>query len=184
MRWLLTILFALAVSAVSAQQPGAGTYFRGLSLADQNGRRVDLYTDVLKGHVVLIHSFFATCDGSCPLMAAKVASLQARFAGQLGRRLRFVSISVDPKNDTPRNLHSYANRLKAKPGWLFLTGTQQEVDAALKKLGQYVTSPDAHSNVMIVGNEPTGLWTKVFGLASTEAIGDVVERALNDKAVP
>ncbi len=173
---------ALMLPALAAQQPGAGTYFRGLTLVDQDGRRVDLYDDIIKGHVVVIHSFFASCQGSCPIMTGNLAALQTRFAAQLGRELRFVSITVDPGNDTPQRLREYAGRMKAKGGWLFLTGSQVEVDAALGKLGQYVKSPEAHTNVMIVGNEPTSLWKKVFGLSSAAAIGDVVQSVLDDKA--
>jgi protein SCO1/2 len=187
MRSLLAVLLVLVVGvlvlpAVEAQQPGAGSYFRGLSLVDQDGRRVDLYDDVIKGHVVVIHSFFATCQGSCPIMTGNLAALQTRFAAQLGHELRFVSITVDPQNDTPQKLREYAARMKARSGWVFLTGSQVDVDAALGKLGQYAKSPEAHTNVMIVGNEPTGLWKKVFGLSRAEAIGDVVQGVLDDKA--
>jgi protein SCO1/2 len=115
-------------------------------------------------------------------MTGNLAALQTRFAAQLGHELRFVSITVDPGNDTPPKLREYAARMKAKGGWLFLTGSPTEVDTALGKLGQYAKSPEAHTNVMIVGNEPTGLWKKVFGLSSAAAIGDVVQSVLDDKA--
>ncbi|HMF93953.1 MAG TPA: SCO family protein [Vicinamibacterales bacterium] len=182
MKWLLATAFALALPLAGVQQPGAATYFKGLSLSDQDGRRVDLYTDVIEGHVVLIHTFFTSCEGSCPILIGSLSSLQTRFAADLGHRLRFVSITVDPRNDTPQKLRAYAERTKARNGWLFLTGTQLEIDTALTRLGQYVKSPDAHSNVMIVGNEPTGLWKKVFGLSSARAVGDAVDSVLNDRA--
>jgi protein SCO1/2 len=184
MRWLGAALFAFVLPAAVVQQPGAQQYFKGLSLVDQDGRRVDLYNDVMKGHVVLIHTFFASCEGSCPALIGRVASLQTRFAVELGDRLRFVSITVDPGNDTPQRLRAYADRTKAGRGWLFLTGTPLEVEAALSRLGQYVKSPEAHSNLVVVGNEPTGLWKKAFGLSSARAIGDVVESVLNDRDGP
>jgi len=69
--------------------------------------------------------------------------------------------------------HGYAGQAEClreaprrEPGWQFLTGEKQNVDLVLKKLGQYVESRDAHSNLIIVGNEPTGLWKKAFGLAA------------------
>lgn len=161
---------------------GAGKYFQGLSLVDQDDRTVRLYEDVIAGHVVLLHTFFASCQGSCPVMTGTLVALQKRFADRLGGRLRFVSITVDPANDTPSKLREYAARVQARDGWLFLTGSQAAVDAALKKIGQYAVSPEGHANVMIVGNEPTGLWKKVFGLSTPEAIGDIVQGVLDDGA--
>jgi protein SCO1/2 len=185
MRWLCAALVALALpAAAGTQQAGAGQYFRGLSLVDQDGRRLDLYHDLIQGHVVLIHTFFASCESSCPILIGSVASLQARFAPELGQRLRFVSITVDPSADSPQRLRVYADRVKAGKGWVFLTGSPVEVQAALSRLGQYVKSPEAHSNVVIVGNEPTGLWKKVFGLSNARAIGDVVESVLHDRNTP
>ena len=69
---------------------------------------------------------------------------------------------------------------KAKPGWLLLTGTPDEVTRALKKIGQYSETPDSHLNVMIIGNDKTGLWKKAFALAAPEEIAKVVDSVLND----
>jgi protein SCO1 len=171
-------------SQTQPQPRGAGAYFRGLSLVDQTGRHVDLYTDIIKDHIVVINTFFASCQSSCPMIAGKMAALQARFADRLGRELRFVSITVDPDRDTPQRLREYAAEMHAKDGWIFLTGTPDAVAAALKKLGQYAESPDAHSNVMIVGNDATGLWKKMFGLSDTESLGNVVQSVLNDTGAP
>jgi protein SCO1 len=36
-------------------------------------------------------------------------------------------------------------------------------------------------NIMIIGNERTGLWKKAFGLAKSDELISVVESVLNDK---
>jgi protein SCO1 len=179
-RIVFALLVLLTIFPLKLTAQGPGSYFQGLSLVDQNGRRVALYEDVVKGHVVLIHSFFSHCQGVCPVMTGNLLALQKRFADASGGRLRIVSISVDPVRDTPRVLRDYAKKIKAGDGWMFLTGTQTEVDAVLSKLGQFADSPESHSNIMIVGNEPTGLWKKVLGLANAEAVGDVVQSVLDD----
>jgi protein SCO1/2 len=176
----LLVLAALPLSA-GAQQEAAGKYFQGLTLVDQDGRAVDLYEDVMKGHVVVINSFFTECKGSCPVMAGTLGHLQKRFEGELGQTLRLISISADPERDTPEKLKAYAARMGAKGGWTFLTGTRAQVDAALTRLGQYAARPDAHTNVMIVGNLRTGLWKKAMGLAKREEIASVVQSVLEDR---
>jgi protein SCO1/2 len=182
-RAAIVLLLTMFAAAAHAQSEGAAKYFANLALVDQDGKRVDLYDDLMKGHVVVISSFFASCTGVCPAMAGSFQQLQKRFASELGHELHFISISVDPEHDTPAKLHAYAAKMQAKKGWHFLTGPKADVDAALRKIGEMTPNPSAHSNVVIVGNVPTGLWKKMFGLAGAGPIGDAVQSALDDHAV-
>ncbi|HKR67190.1 MAG TPA: SCO family protein [Thermoanaerobaculia bacterium] len=177
MKTALVLLFTFLSFGVLAQQPAdpAAHYFANLRLVDQNGRSVDLYNDVMKGHTVVINSFFATCQASCLVMDANYAHLQKQF-----KDLRLVSITVDPANDTPAALKAYAQRMKAGEGWLFLTGSKEQVHAALAKLGLAVDARDAHSNVLLAGNLKTGLWKKIFGLAKAEDIATAVQSVVED----
>ena len=156
-------------------------YFTDVVLVDQHGRQQRLYTDLIKDRVVVINAFFSTCKATCPVMLATFAKLQAQLGDRLGREVHLISISVDPLTDSPGALKAFADRLNAKPGWHFLTGSKENVDFALYKLGQYVEAKENHSNVIIIGNEPTGLWKKAFGLAQSEEIIEMVEEVLHDK---
>jgi protein SCO1/2 len=55
------------------------------------------------------------------------------------------------------------------------------VDFALNKLGQFVSDKNDHLNILIIGNERTGLWKKAFGLAQSDELVKVVESVLNDQ---
>lgn len=161
--------------------PPAQKYFTDVELMNQHGETMRLYSDVLKGKVVVINSFFSTCKGSCPVMMASFARIQQQFADRLGKDLVLVSITVDPKTDTPEVLATYAEQWKAKPGWYFLTGDKASVETALYKVGHYVENKESHSNVFVIGNEATGLWKKARGLSQTDALFPLVEEVLNDK---
>jgi protein SCO1 len=108
--------------------------------------------------------------------------LQQALGEHMGKDVHIISISVDPTVDTPANLSEYAKKLHAKPGWYFLTGDKQNVDLALNKVGQFVEHKQDHLNVIIIGNERTGLWKKAFGLAQSEELVKVVESVLNDES--
>ena len=99
----------------------------------------------------------------------------------VGKDVFIISISVDPVVDTPPKLKDYAKKFNAKPGWYFLTGDKENVDWALHKLGQFVTDKQDHLNIFIIGNEPTGLWKKAFGLAQSDELMKIVESVLTDK---
>ena len=179
----IPLCFLLIANAVAQTEPASGAekYFSDVELIDQNGRKVRFYNDVLKGKTVVINALFTTCPNVCPPMSRNFERIQAAVGERLGKDVFLVSITVDPENDTPEKLKEYAERFHARPGWSFLTGKKENVDAALYKLGQYVEEKSQHKTVIIIGNEATGLWKKAFGLASAEDLIKLVEEVMNDK---
>jgi protein SCO1 len=164
------------------QEPSAGEkYFTNTELVNQDGKRVRFYTDVLKGKVVVINSFFSTCQGSCMPMNRNFKKVADLLGGKVGRDVFLVSITVDPQMDTPAALKTYATSLHAPTGWVFLTGPKENVDFVLRKLGHYVAEKNDHLNIMIVGNARTGLWKKAFGLAPANELAKIVEGVIDDK---
>jgi protein SCO1/2 len=107
--------------------------------------------------------------------------VQEALGDRVGKDVYLLSISVDPTNDTPARLKEYAARYHAKPGWYFLTGSKQNVDAALQKLGQYVQEREAHQNLILIGNDQTGLWKKAMGLADAEELIRIVKTVADDQ---
>jgi protein SCO1/2 len=106
----------------------------------------------------------------CPVIHRALQKLQDRLGDRLGTDVVMISMTVDPENDTPDKLLEYAGRFKARPGWYFLTGSPDDVSAALRKLGQYVKDPNEHSGIVLAGNDRTGLWKKLFGLSDPEEL--------------
>lgn len=178
----LLALFLFALSATAQESPAAH-YFANLALTDQNGRKVNLYEDLMKGKTVIFNSFFASCTASCVVMSKSFLYMQNKFAERVGDDVILVSITVDPEHDTPEKLHAYAKRIGAKRGWYFLTGSRAQVDAVLRKVGQYTESPATHMNIIVAGNDRTGLWKKALGIASSEDIYKVVASVADDPGV-
>lgn len=187
-RMLTTAILSLVfLGASQAQQPAtpaetpAHKYFTDVELINQNGEKMRFYSDLIQGKVVIINSFFATCQGSCLPLNQNLARVQEALGDRLGKDVYILSISVDPTVDTPPNLKQYAKKLQARPGWFFLTGAKENVDFALKKIGQFVDDKQDHLNIFIIGNERTGLWKKAFGLAKSEELVKVVDSVVNDQ---
>jgi protein SCO1/2 len=184
---ILFLIFLGVGQVAKAQQPAAPPdtpahkYFTDVELINQNGEKMKFYSDLIQGKVVIINSFFATCQGSCLPLNQNLAKVQEALGDRLGKDVFILSISVDPTVDTPPNLKQYAKKLQARPGWFFLTGAKENVDFALKKIGQFVDDKQDHLNIFIIGNERTGLWKKAFGLAKSEELIKVVDSVINDK---
>ena len=158
----------------------AELYFTNVTLVNQHDQTRRLYRDLIKDKVVVINSFFTSCQNSCPIAMKMLADMQSLFPDNMGRDLHMISISQDPEVDTPPKLKAYADKLNIGPGWQLLTGDKASVDFALKRFGHYVDEKAAHSNIVIIGNESTGLWKKAFVHAGPEALANVVTSVLND----
>ncbi|MEE8587106.1 MAG: SCO family protein [Acidobacteriota bacterium] len=182
-RWLAGLTLLLSWSALGGQESAApaAQYFTDTVLVDQDGREVRFYSDMLKGKVVVIDTIFTTCTGICPILSKTFARVQEHVGERLGQDVHLISISVDPHNDTPARLKEFAGRFGAKPGWHFLTGSEENVAFILQKLGQFVEDKESHKNIILIGNEPTGLWKKAFGLAPAEDLIKLVDSVLKDQ---
>ena len=171
---------AVATDDSPAASP-AERYFGDALLTNQDGKQLRLYSDILKGNVVIINSFYSTCSSVCRVTIPVFKQLQDELGERVGKDVRLISITVDPESDTPEVLRKYAAGVGAKPGWVFLTGDKQTVDQVLYSLGLYAEAKENHSNVFIIGNEPTGLWKKVLGVAPPYEIWRSVESVLDDR---
>ena len=155
-------------------------YFTDVKLVNQYGKEMRLYSDLMKDKVVVINPFFLKCTGACPVMNTMMKDLQVHFADKLGKEVHLISISVDPAYDTPDKVAAYAKAMNAVPGRYFLTGSKENVAKALLKLGNSVTNPMDHKNVLMIGNVSTRLWKKANGLAASAEIIKIVESVVAD----
>lgn len=163
------------------ESSAAQKYFTDVELTNQDGKKVRFYSDILKGKTVVVNAFFTTCTSVCPPMNRNMEKVQEALGDRVGRDVFLVSMTIDPETDTPARMKEYAQKFHAGPGWIFLTGKKENLDWALYKLGQYVEQKDDHKTIFIIGNEPTGLWKKAFGMANVAELVQVVESVVNDK---
>jgi protein SCO1/2 len=179
--FVLFVLVGLPAAAENSAPAATHPYFSDTTLVDQEGREVRFYSDLVHGKIVVMDFIYTRCVGPCPILSSTFAKLQARLGDRLGKDVFLLSFSVDPGYDTPERLKEYADRFRARPGWSFLTGSRANVEAVLRKLGQWVESPEQHQTVFILGNEATGLWKKAFGLAKPEDLFPVIDSVIDDR---
>ena len=132
--WLIAFVF---VSAASGLSPLAdiGPAPRTV-LVDSAGKPFDLAS--LKGKVVLVSFVYTTCNGSCPATTSSLVRIQKTLeqAKLWGNSVEFVSITLDPKRDTPEVLKRYGQLFGADvPGWHFLTGSSLGGRVSHRRLG-------------------------------------------------
>lgn len=91
---------------------------------NQNGTSIS--NEDYKGKVYVVEFFFTTCPTICPIMTQNTVLLQNKFYGN--PKFGIVSVSINPKHDTPVVLKSYAKDKGATmENWNFLTGDEATV---------------------------------------------------------
>lgn len=109
-----------------------------LALIDQNGKSINLGS--LKGEYLLINFIYTSCSGTCPMLTSKMSMVEKKLAPELGKKVRLVSVTLDPEHDGPAQLLKYANEHGAVDrDWIFLTGTPAQIDdyLAIFKIKRY-----------------------------------------------
>lgn len=93
-------------------------------LKDVNGKELQLQD--LRHKVWVVNFFFTTCSDICPMMTKNMAALHRSY--KLVDDVAFVSVTVNPENDTTDALARYAKKYDADIAkWHFLTGSREDI---------------------------------------------------------
>jgi cytochrome oxidase Cu insertion factor (SCO1/SenC/PrrC family) len=116
-------------------------------MTNQDGDAFDSAS--LAGHPYVVSFFFAGCPSICRELNNEIS----RRNDQLKREdLAFVSISVDPENDTPEVLKRYSQDYEATTErWSFLTAQQYKIDQVGEQMFGIVVDKEHHTdNILLV----------------------------------
>lgn len=152
-------------------------------------RRVPLAQ--FRGRPQVIAMFYSHCDFACPLLVARLKSVEATLAAHppaVGP-VEFLLVSIDPERDTPAALHAYRERQGLSPErWTLLTADAASVRELSALLGvQYRKEAQgqfAHSNLLTLLNAEGEVVHQSAGLRPevTELVG-AIGRLTPPKAV-
>ncbi len=134
----LMMAYARKNQAARALKPTISRYgmVGDFSLTDQRNQP---YTSKnLQGKVWVANFIFTSCGTECPLLSRRMQDIQADFKND--PRVELVSISVDPRTDSPERLAAYAGVFEAGERWAFLTGDTKEIERLSTK-GFMVAAP-------------------------------------------
>ncbi len=180
----VTCLFLLPGSAgTSAASRAANVSIKvpDAELQDQDGRRLRLKTDIFGDRLVAVTFTFTTCTTICPVLDTIFISVQDKISNRLGKDIVLITLSVDPVNDTPARLKEHAMRLRAKNGWVFLTGNKQDMDRVLLGMDVYTSDIRKHPPAVLVGDPGRGAWRRLNGFPSPDRIVNVLKELENDR---
>ncbi|MFV0305231.1 MAG: SCO family protein [Moheibacter sp.] len=93
-------------------------------------------TEDLEGKVYVVEFFFTNCPTICPIMNQNLKKVEENINNS---NFTIVSITIDPKRDTPKALKEHKEKLKiSNPNWHFLTGSRDYIYRLSKKFNIYI----------------------------------------------
>lgn len=150
---------------------------------NHQGKQVRFYTDLIKDKVVLLSFFYTSCTYVCTMQGENLSKVQAQLGARLGKDVFLISISMDPKTDTPQKLRYWARAFGARPGWTLVSSDSIEMNRMLKALTGNSPGPkEMHSSVVFIGNDRTGIWTATDGLSEPDGLVRLLDRLTNSAA--
>ena len=136
-----------------------------VTLTDMNGSKVRLASALGHEGPVMLQFIFTTCPTICPVMSGTFAAARGKFGAEL-KKVRMISITIDPEHDTPERLRNYARKFRAGEQWLFLTGGADDILAVQKSFDAYRGSKMRHEPLTFLRASPGSQWVRLDGLMS------------------
>lgn len=121
---LLAVLVVVGCSKRSAKDVPVLGQLPEFSLVDQNEQAFD--RDTMEGKLWVSAFVFTHCRSTCPRITAHMKGLQSRVSDVPSAH--FVSVSVDPRNDTPEVIKAYMTKNELdESNWRFVTGEEEAI---------------------------------------------------------
>jgi protein SCO1/2 len=140
-----------------------------VTLTGMDGRPAPLRAVLGDDRPVMLQFIFTTCPTICPLLTAITATVREDLGKDRGK-IRAISITIDPENDTPAVLREYAANFDADPEWRFLTGSYKDIVLVQKAFGSYLGNKMNHPPYTFLRRSPRDRWVRIDGIGHADVL--------------
>ncbi|WP_081978172.1 SCO family protein [Methylotenera sp. N17] len=178
---LLCISLAFFTYAIQprAEIPSTSFYsnFGDLAFKDQHSQPFKIAN--LNHKITLFNFIYTQCSAVCPVQTKALAEILEGLPNNIKSRVVFVSVSLDPWNDTPTKLKAFAHRMHAEANnWAFITGNPADIVTVTERLKLFGTDPKKLKQVVRPDDHTTHLWlVDAQGRLMMRYIGNPIDKA-------
>jgi protein SCO1/2 len=156
-----------AAAKQEATRSSADYRLESVKLVRADGSRIEFPADIDDGRPVFVNFIYTTCTAICPVMTQIFSAFEKKLGAEASR-VRLVSISIDPEQDTPKRLAAYARQYAAGPDWSFYTGTVAASVAVQKAFAAYRGDKMNHTPLTLIRPAPGKSWIRLDGFATPD----------------
>jgi protein SCO1/2 len=140
-----------------------------VNLVREDGKAVNLREELNDGRPVVLNFVYTSCTTICP-MSSQVFE---QFQDELGAErtsVHLLSISIDPEQDTPARLRTYAAQFHAQKNWNHYSGTLAAITMVQQAFNAYRGNKMSHVPLTLVREAPGKPWVRFDGFARAEEL--------------
>ena len=152
-----------------------------VTLIREDGKRVDLASELDDGRPVVLNFIYTSCTTICPMSSEVFEQFQDAL-GDARDSVHLVSISIDPEQDTPARLRTYAAQFHAGKSWNHYSGSFDSSLTVQRSFNAYRGDKMAHVPLTLVREAPGKPWVRFDGLARSQDL--LAERGSWSVAAP
>jgi protein SCO1 len=164
------------MDSVDVLVAGSRRSFPNPVLISHAGRRVRFYDDLVRGRLVLVNFAYTRCQGNCSPSLGRLLRARSIVAARIGASPDLVTLTLDPRHDTPAILAGYVAERGSPAGWTCLTGSPERIERVRQFLG--FTDPDPavdrdrtqHAALVAMGDDRSGRWQVASTAAGAEQL--------------
>lgn len=151
---LTVVLLLLSCSQkVQPELPDDSVYHLNSEWEDQDGSLIKL--NDLKGDVVVMVMIYTSCKTACPRLTADMNTIFQKVNKAKSQNLKYVFVSIDPKEDTPEKMNTYLNAYGfTGDEWMFIrssdNNTRELANVLAVKYKEISPLDFSHSNIISV----------------------------------
>ncbi|MEP6883292.1 MAG: SCO family protein [Gammaproteobacteria bacterium] len=138
-----------------------------VTLVRDDGKSVPLSTELNDGRPVVLNFVYTSCTTICPMSSQVFEQFQEDLGTGRGA-VHLMSISIDPEQDTPARLRTYAKQFHAQQGWDHYSGSLASILAVQKAFNAYRGDKMSHSPLTLLRAAPGKPWVRFDGFARAD----------------
>ncbi len=140
-----------------------------VTLLREDGAPVNLPTELNDGRPVVLNFVYTSCTTICPMSSQVFEEFQDGL-GVERASVHLVSISIDPEQDTPARLRTYAAQFHASKSWNHYSGSLGSVTAVQRAFNAYFGDKMSHVPLTLLRASPGMPWVRFDGFARAEEL--------------
>lgn len=147
------------MAPLHAETASTGFYsnLSGLSLKNQHNQAFNVAP--LNQKITLFNFIYTQCSSVCPIQTKALSEILESLPAKVKSRVVFVSVSLDPLNDTPQKLKAFAQRMHIDTHhWALITGTPTDIATLTERLKLFGTDPKKLQQAIRPNDHTTHLW--------------------------
>jgi protein SCO1/2 len=174
---VLAAVVAVSVAAAQSHLDSASQVARSLAeyvipnvtLLRDDGKPVNLPAELNDGRPIVLNFIYTSCTTICPMSSQVFEQFQDEL-GPEWASVHLVSISIDPEQDTPARLRSYAKQFHANKSWNHYSGTLAAITQVQRAFNAYLGDKMSHMPLTLLHAGPDAPWVRFDGFAQADQL--------------